>query len=1335
MLGILKLKQRKMKTERRQLKTWSGGTILLTGEKQRRSQVKILLIVAWIILLAGLSHSLNGQTCTLACSDRLQVPLGVNCETRLTPATVFTDNGDDCPGQKNLILREGQNVIIQAVDEIETDLSTYVGTALSLTVIDDDTDVSCTTILDIVDNTSPTISCPDTLINCLGDTSVAAIGFPIIEDNCDPNLQISYSDAVAESSDCNDEGIRVITRTWELTDASGNGAGCTQNIVVERPRLENIDFPSDTVLSCESPDAAPDNTGFPQIDDMRIQTSSPCGLNVSYQDDTTMTFGGLGMTIARQWFVLRTCDGMSVSDEQIIQVKDSENPSITCPEPFTVNTSVGDCTARVTLPLPEVNDNCDPNATFFVETSYGAMNIGPHRNVPVGTHSVRYVALDGFGNNVSCTTFFEVIDTEQPSAVCDDEVIVSLVDGGVAIARARVFDEGSNDNCVDQLYFKALRSTTGGCMDLNGDDDANMNGSQEYYDDFVFFCCADADANGVPVQLRVFTADPGEGPVDPERMEPNGDLFGKYNQCDLRVTIQDKIRPAINCPPPVTIDCREQPADLSIFGSPVVSKTCGFTLDSNVVEDLDNCGTGTIYRTFTATTDNEIDASCTQVITIENQIALVAENITWPKDVDTSLCNAPVAVEDLPEGFNEPIIDYESCSLVAVSSDDERFNISNGCFKVFRYWSVIDWCQFGGAEAGRFDHRQVINVQDETPPTITCGSDIRVGINNGSCNTAFVNIPAPTGMDECAPSVDISNTSEFADDDGEDASGIYPLGETTVVFRASDFCGNVAECSIEVTVIDNKAPAPTCIEGLVATLSQNNEDEISATVMADIFLANRNFGDCQDANDISVSIRRAIDNPPGPPLGQTSLTFACDDKGLQEIELWLTDENGNSDYCTTHVEVQDNRGICPQNVVMGTIAGTILTESGKEVENAIIEVMNNTPVATTTNVSGAFLVDNLPYGANLTLIPSKNDDLMNGVSTMDMIIMSKHILGLESITSPYSLIAADIDGSGGISTLDLIRLRKLVLNEADSFPNGIPSWRFIDADYHFPEGENPLKVDYPELKNVESFNTATGNVRFIAIKMGDVNGTVRPNSVLMSQGRSTNGDVVMRTQNRAFKAGETFTVDLYSEDLFNLIAFQFTLDYDERLLELQDYTPGDLPEMTRANFSEIDRGMGRFTTSWNEKNTVLTIDRGTVCTMTFRAMRSGDLYTALDLNSDPTVAEAYNYNSDPMQVLLQFVDEQGASVNSSDFYLYQNHPNPFQGYTTIGFVLPKRAKAALSVYDMAGKMIYQHRGDFNKGYNELELSSAVLPAHGLYYYRLESDEFTTTRKMIYAVTR
>ena len=1323
-----------MKTERRHSKTRSWLKTPATGGKKRNVRTQVLLIMTCLFFLGGAPQFLNGQTCTVACSDRLQVPLGVNCETILTPQTVYTDGGVDCPGTKNLILRQGTEVITQAVDEIAMEFGPYVGSFLSLTVIDDDTDVSCTTVLEIVDNISPSIVCPDTMITCLGDTSVAAIGYPTIEDNCSSTLTLTYSDEVIES-DCNDTGIRVITRSWTLRDSSGNGAACTQNIVVERPDFSDIEFPENLVLACDMPDASPEITGYPLIDSVRVQTSSPCGLNVSYMDDTTMTNGGLGMVILREWFVLRPCDGASTTNEQIIEVKDTVAPVFTCPEPFTVGTLVGECAARVTLPVPTISDNCDPNATFFVETSYNKTGIGPHGDVPIGIHSVRYVAIDAFGKTSECRTTFEVVDNEQPTAVCDDEVIVSLVDGGVAIARARVFDEGSTDNCIDQLYFKAIRQETGACMDLNGDDSFREDGIQEWYDDFVFFCCEDSDTDGIDISMRVFTVDPGDGPVDPDRMRNGGDLVGKFNQCDLIVTIQDRIRPQITCPPPVTVDCREVRSDLSVYGSPTVSKTCGFTLDSLVVEDLDICGTGSIYRTFTATSLNEIDASCTQLITIENRIALVDSNITWPLDYETNVCGAEIEPEDLPEDYDEPIIDYESCSLVAVSQRDERFELSPGCFKVLRYWSVIDWCQYGEySEEGRFDHRQTIKVQDDTPPMISCPSDITVGINNGSCDSAFVSIPAPVATDNCSAEVDFSNGSPFGADDDADASGTYPLGKTTVRFTASDRCGNLSDCTVDITVVDDVAPAPVCIEGLVAQLSAD-DGAITASVMAEIFLVNRNFDECHADEEITISIRRAIDNPTGPPTGQTTLTFTCDDMGEQDIELWITDENNNSDYCVTTVEIQDNNNICTQGAPMGFIAGSIITESGKEVENAVISVMNTTPFATMTDVDGAFMVDNIAFGARLSLVPSKEDDLMNGVSTMDMIIMSKHILGLEPISSPYSLIAADIDGSGGISTLDLIRLRKLVLNEADEFPNGVSSWRFIDADFEFPEGENPLRVDFPELKNVESFDSGLGNVRFIGVKVGDVNGTVKPNSILQGQGRTTNGDIVMRTQNRRFEAGETFTTEIYSEDLFNLIAFQFTLDYDERLIELVDFTPGDLPEMNEANFSLLQMGKGLITTSWNEQNTVLTIEKGTICALTFRAIRSGDLYTALELNSDPTVAEAYNYNSDPMQVLLQFVDEVGASVNNSDFHLYQNHPNPFQAYTKIGFVMPKRAKAALSIYDLAGKKIYQHSGDFNKGYNELELSSAILPAHGLYYYRLESDEFSSTRKMIYSVTR
>ena len=930
-----------------------------------------------------------------------------------------------------------------------------------------------------------------------------------------------------------------------------------------------------------------------------------------------------------------------------------------------------------------------------------------------------------------------MVDNETPNAICDDQIIVSLVEGGIAIARAATFDEGSRDNCAPKIYFKARRTDEVGCVGLNGDDAPGIDGVQEWYDDFVFFCCEDLDVASVPVTLRVFTVNPGVGGIDPTRMAPGGDLFGTFNDCDGIVTIQDKIKPTLTCPPPVTIDCRENIRDLSVFGTATVNEACMATIDSFDVKELDQCGTGSIFRTFTATDNSGNNGTCTQVITIENQVALEYEDITWPMDVDTNLCGVTLLPENLEEGFDEPVVDFESCSLTARSYTDTRFDISfPACYKILRKWSVIDWCQFNGENQreGRFTHTQTLKVSDDIAPVITCPSSITTGINGGRCDSATVSLGLATATDNCSPGITIINDSKFAAAGRTDASGTYPLGTTTVTFSALDNCGNLSKCEVAVTVVDDQAPAPICIEGIAAVLSRGNNNEISATVAANIFLANSTFDACHSFDDITISIRKANGIPTGPPLGQTTLTFSCDEVGRQEIELWLTDGNGNSDYCRTGVNVQDNSGVCPQTA-MGFIAGNIITQSGKEVEEVVVSVVENQPLATRTGVDGGFMIGGVQFGERLTLVPSKDDDVLNGVSTMDVIAISQHILGVKRITSPYTLIAADIDGSGNVSTIDLIRLRKTILNRDNAFPNGTPSWRFIDADFEFPAGQDPLKVDFPELKNVESFNTALGAVRFIAVKVGDVNGSVRPNSILQGESRTTSGDVVVKVKDQIFKAGETFTIDLFSEDLFNLIGLQFTMDYDERLVELVDFEAGDLPNMDRENFGLVDPEKGLITTSWSENNSVLTLEQAVVARLTFRAIREGDLYTALAINSDPTLAEAYNYNAEPMQVLLQFIEDDGRASQPSDFKLYQNHPNPFRNHTKIGFVMPKRATAMLSIYDISGREIYREVNEFNVGYHEVELNGSILPAHGLYYYRLQSDEFSATRKMIFSISQ
>lgn len=80
--------------------------------------------------------------------------------------------------------------------------------------------------------------------------------------------------------------------------------------------------------------------------------------------------------------------------------------------------------------------------------------------------------------------------------------------------------------------------------------------------------------------------------------------------------------------------------------------------------------------------------------------------------------------------------------------------------------------------------------------------------------------------------------------------------------------------------------------------------------------------------------------------------------------------------------------------------------------------------------------------------------------------------------------------------------------------------------------------------------------------------------------------------------------------------------------------------------------------------------------------------------------------------------------------LLQNVPNPFEGSTQIGFYLPDAADARLTVRDIKGAVLYQIKGSYAKGWNALELNSAILHASGVLYYSLETAKFVETKRML-----
>ncbi|MCB9081467.1 MAG: HYR domain-containing protein [Lewinellaceae bacterium] len=1329
----------KMTMKKAKEKKYAGGqgvSMPWLPDRQNRFRWILFVLLGWITFT--LTPGDASAQCILVCQPAplespREIAVNQNCAWPLTPDFLL-DMSSTCPGDKLLTVTTTNNLpIAQGTNSVLVDLSGRIGQIVKVRIQDVATGLFCEGYGRVVDQFAPVITCRDTAIVCTADTSVANLGLPQVMENCGV-YTLTHKDDF-EAGTCADNYVRLIKRRWIVRDQSGNADTCVQMIRQLRPILSDIVFPRDTTLSCDQPFAQPDSVGYPLLQGKRIQNSGLCGLSYRYQDDTTRTCDGIGMTIVRTWTVIRACDGSNLSRDQVIRIKDSTAPIITCPAPMTFSTTPGVCGATVLLRAPTIRDNCDPMASFTVSTPFG-MGLGPHFNVPPGTYTAQYTAYDRCGNSSVCSTTFTVVDNSPPVAVCDESTAVSLSNGGLAFVQAKYFDNGSKDNCNAKVYFKVRRMDIGACQQVNGDDNTNQAGYQEWFDDYVAFCCADMEMESVRVIMRVYEVDPGPGPVDPTREEQGGDLFGHYNECMVRVIVQEKLSPTIECPANTTVACDADLTDLSRFGTAVAFEACGFDIDSTFRIDRAECGTGFIYRTWTATDFQENKATCTQTIEIVNNYRLVKDSITWPQDVVLTTCGSGTDPDDLPLLSQRPKVNAPGCVAVSINSKDNRYEgtASPACFKIFRTWTVTDLCRIRpGSQEGIFTFTQEIAVKDNTPPVITCLQDVTVELTNG-CTSAQVTVPNVTATDNCSTEISITNNSPYATAKGANASGVYPLGTTTVTFRATDGCGNVSICMFKITVVDKKPPSPICLQGLSQSLTMMPGGPL-AMVSARIF-DKGSFDPCAaNPKNIKITIRRANLALTTPPT-DTMLTFTCADIGRQFVHLWATDVNGNGAFCETYIDIQDNGVICPIPATVGRIAGTITTSQGVDVENVSVAVQSTQPLSTMTNAQGSFTVDNLPLGKSYSVVPKKNDDVLNGVSTIDLILLSKHILGVQLFDSPYKYIAADIDRSGTISTLDVIKLRKLILGRDTELGNGNTSWRFIDDKFVFPAGVNPLQANFPELKNLDNFNTQEAKVNFIGIKVGDINGSATPNSLVVPDSRSTGGELIVRIRDKAFRAGEVFTVDLTARDLEAVMGYQFSLDYDEDLLTLLDYQMGELPGMGSDNLAVISEEEGRLTTSWNGREGLyLPGWDHQLMRLTFRARRDADLINAIALTSQPTKAEAYTHTSELMSVLLQFTGPNGVLKNQGGYALYQNYPNPFSSETHISFALPTEMDATIKVFDVSGRVIYQHQARFPRGYNEMPLRLTEVSANGVFYYQLETADFTAVRKMIMTPVR
>lgn len=83
-----------------------------------------------------------------------------------------------------------------------------------------------------------------------------------------------------------------------------------------------------------------------------------------------------------------------------------------------------------------------------------------------------------------------------------------------------------------------------------------------------------------------------------------------------------------------------------------------------------------------------------------------------------------------------------------------------------------------------------------------------------------------------------------------------------------------------------------------------------------------------------------------------------------------------------------------------------------------------------------------------------------------------------------------------------------------------------------------------------------------------------------------------------------------------------------------------------------------------------------------------------------------------------------------NFALHQNYPNPFNPITTIGFDLPVNEHVTLNLFDVTGRKVQQLiNSSLTSGQYSIQLNASNLSS-GVYFYRLKTDSYTATNKML-----
>ncbi|NJK83142.1 MAG: hypothetical protein HC912_04290 [Saprospiraceae bacterium] len=260
-------------------------------------------------------------------------------------------------------------------------------------------------------------------------------------------------------------------------------------------------------------------------------------------------------------------------------------------------------------------------------------------------------------------------------------------------------------------------------------------------------------------------------------------------------------------------------------------------------------------------------------------------------------------------------VSHAECGYAVDWQDSNKIPVCGESFKIFRTWTVYDWCDEQLVLVGILP--QVIQVGDTQAPTIL--TPLSYQVSGGASQGCKVNVTfnRPEVEDDCkgavALSIKIGTLEKTFQGSTLTLENIAVDEEVTIELIAKDACGNVGRQTKKEIFVDSVPPTVICEAKRVVAVGLSCEVLVQANSFDD--------GSFDNCGQLTFEVARMEEGTTIPADEKFAATIAFNKNDLGEscnnnirVVLRATDGKGNVNYCMTQVELQDKLSPTANNI-------------------------------------------------------------------------------------------------------------------------------------------------------------------------------------------------------------------------------------------------------------------------------------------------------------------------------------------------------------------------------------------------------------------------------------